>query len=315
MSGRRLGAVEWLKALYEVLASIRESRREELSPSLSYSAGTVYPDALKVAVKHGVRDTELLESLVEFGALEKLYYDSLVACPKCGSIRLLSRFRCPHCGSVNLRKVSVVAHTACGGINTIEEERASPRCSKCGKPLKEVSVIGRLYQCLSCGARFETPLPAYSCTDCNHAFDYRDARYVSIHKYKVKKENLDSVAKKLLLEIAEEVGRAEGFKVETGVQAKGLSGYYHPVDLAFSSGGETIHLDIIAESPRAMSETLANIAKSPDLQSKHFVLAPKSLESGLRGRASGNVITYSDAHELSEKIKQVFKEVKERKRS
>ena len=315
MSGRRLGAVERLEALYEALASIRGSKREELTPSLSFSAGTVYPDVLKVAVKHGVSDTELLEGLAELGALEKVYYDSLVACPKCGSTRLLSRFRCPHCGGSNLRKIAVVAHLACGGINTVEEESGSPRCTKCGKPLREVSVIGRLYQCLGCGARFETPLPAYSCTDCNHAFDYRGARYVSVYKYRVRRENLDSVAKKLLMELAKEVGSAEGFKVETAVQAKGRSGYYHPVDLAFSSGGETIQVDIVAESPRAMSETLASIAKTPDLQSKHFVLVPKSLESSLQNLASGNMLTYSDAHDLSEKIKQVFREVKERKRS
>jgi len=314
MNERRAETVKRLEVLYEALASVRESGREELTPSLSFSAGTVYSDVLKVAVKHGVRETELLEGLVEFGALEKVYYDSLVACPKCGSTRLLSRFRCPHCGGSNLRKIAVVAHSACGSINTVEEESESPRCTKCGKPLREVAVIGRLYQCLYCGARFETPLPAYSCTDCNHAFDYRDARYVSVYKYRVRKENLESVAKRLLVEIAKEVGSAEGFRVEAAVQVKGGSGYYHPVDLTFRRGKETVLVDVVVESPRAMSETLASIAKAPDLQSKHVVLVPKSMESTLRGLASGGAITYSDARDLSEKIKQVFKGVKEKEK-
>jgi len=306
-----------LEALYEVLASIRESGRQELTPSLSLGAGAVYPEVLKVALKHGVRDVELLESLTELGALEKLYHDSLVACPKCKSIRLFSKLRCPYCGSENLRKIAVVAHLTCGGVNVVEEGAESrPKCSKCGKPLAEVSTIGKLYQCLACGARFETPLPAYRCADCGHAFDYREARYVTIHKYRVKRENLDGLAKKLILEIARMVGAAEGFNVEVAAQVKGRSGYYHTVDLAFSDGREVVYIDAVAESPRAMSEALASIAKTPDLQSRHIVLAPKSLESSSQGLASGDVLTYSDVHDLSEKIGQVLKEVKEkRKRS
>ena len=314
MSWTKRGALERLKALYEALASIRESGRQELTPSLTFGAGAVYPEVLKVAAKHGVSDTELLEGLVELGALEKLYHDSHVACPRCGSSRLLSKFRCPYCSGENLRKIAVVAHSACGGINTVEEGAESPpKCSKCGRPLAEVSTIGRLYQCLACGARFETPLPAYRCFDCGSAFDHREARYVSVQKYRVKREILESLAKKLLIELAREVGTADGFKVEVSVQAKGVSGYYHPIDLAFSDKRETVYVDIVAESPRAMSETLANVAKTPDIQLKYFVIAPKSLESSLKGLASGNVITYSDARDLIDKVRQLLKKVREGK--
>jgi DNA-directed RNA polymerase subunit RPC12/RpoP len=310
MEGR--GRRERLEALYETLAAIRESGRQELTPSLSLGAGAVYPEALKVAAKYGLRDVDLLDGLVELGALEKLYHDSVVACPKCGSIRLFSKLRCPHCGSENLKKVSIVAHATCGGINTVDEDAKNPRCSKCGKPLTEVTVIGRLYQCLGCGARFETPLPAYKCADCGHAFDYREARYITVYKYRVKKESLDVAIKKLLTEIAREVAAAEGFKVEVAAQARGRSGFQHPVDLVLTDGKATIYLDVVAESPRAMSETLSNLAKTPDLQSKHAVLAPKSLENGLQRFAGSNVYTYGDAHELGEKVSQVLKEAREK---
>jgi DNA-directed RNA polymerase subunit RPC12/RpoP len=306
--------IERLEALYEALAAIQRSGREELAPSLSLSAGAVYPEALKVAAKYGLRDTDLLEELAELGALEKLPHESLVACPKCGSIRLLSKLRCPNCGSENLKKVSIVAHTTCGGINTVDEDARNPRCSKCGKPLTEVTVIGRLYQCLSCGARFEAPLPAYKCVDCGHAFDYREARYATVYKYRVKRENMESVAKKLLTEIAREVAAAEGFKIEAAAQVRGASGFQHAVDLTLTRGGEAIHVDVVAESPRAMSETLADLAKTPDLQSKHIVLAPKSVESGVQRLGRGNVVTYSDARELEEKLRQVLRGEKAGKR-
>jgi DNA-directed RNA polymerase subunit RPC12/RpoP len=311
---RKLGVSQKLAALYEVLANIQASGRTELVPAISLNAGIVYPEALKATVKYGVRDTDLIEDLVKLGALERLYHDSMVACPKCGSIKLFSKLRCPYCGSEHLKKISVVAHATCGGITTLDEGAENAHCSKCGKPLTEMTVIGRLYQCLSCGVRFETPLPAYKCADCGYVFDYREARYVTIHKYRVKRESLDSIAKKLLVEIAREVGETEGFKVEMAVQAKGKSGFQHPVDLAFSDGKETVYLDVVVESPRAMSETLANLAKTPDLQAKHNVLAPKSLESGLQGFAGSNVLTYSDAHDLSEKIKQLLKEGREKGR-
>jgi DNA-directed RNA polymerase subunit RPC12/RpoP len=313
MEGR--GRRERLEALYETLAAIRESGRQELTPSLSLGAGVVYPEALRVAAKYGLRDTDLLDGLVGLGALEKLYHDSVVACPKCGSIKLFSKLRCPHCGSENLKKIAVVAHATCGGINTVDEDAKNPRCSKCGKPLAEMTVIGRLYQCLSCGARFETPLPAYKCADCGHTFDYREARYVTVYKYRVKRENLESVAKKLLTEIAREVAAAEGFKIEAAAQVRGASGFQHAVDLALTHGKGSIYVDVVAESSRAMSETLANLAKTPDLQSKHIVLAPKSVESSVQRLARGNLITYSDAHELEEKLRQTLKEEKTGKSS
>lgn len=292
-----------LEALYEALTHVRGSGRSELTPTVSFGAGVVYPELLKVVVKYGVRDVDLLEDLEKLGVLEKLYYDSIIACPSCGSTRLFSKLRCPYCGSENLKKIAAVAHTTCGGITMVDEGAESPRCSKCGKPLAESTVIGRLYQCLNCGARFETPLPAYKCADCGRAFDYREARYLAIYKYKVRRENLDSVAKKLLIEIAREVGEAEGFKVEVAAQARGRSGFYHTVDLAFSDRGKTIYMDVIADSPRAMSEALASLAKMPDLQSEHTVLVPKNIEKGLQGLSEGRVVAYGDAHDLSEQVK------------
>lgn len=307
----RAGKEPPVEALYDTISQVLRDGKELLTPTFSYTAGVIYVDTLKVAVRYGVRDIDVLEKLAELGALEKEYHDSMVECPKCGSFRLFGKLKCPNCDSEKLRRISLVSHLKCGAVSSVEDiSRAS--CSKCGERLSgENSVIvSRLFSCLNCGARFETPLPSYRCSDCGYSFDYREAGYVVLYSYRVKREAAARVAKQLLVREAQEVAEAYQVSAKASAQVTGRSGYQHPVDLVLSDGKGTVYVDLVPEYAASMSEALSAVAKKSDLASRHILVSPKTLEGSLQALGvKADVIAYSDAADMRAKLSQLIKEV------
>lgn len=304
------------QALYDMLLEISRSGRSELTPTISYTAGIIYPDAFRIARKYGYKEVDVLNSLVELGVLEKSPYDSFVTCPKCGSFRLLSKLQCPRCGSKNLRRTTLVSHISCGYTGPLEDMATNEGyvCKKCGKPLGKEGegyiVLGRLFTCEECGARFDSPLPAYKCISCGLEFDYRNADYVVVFKYRVNGRVLKQKAKQLLVELVERAARAEGLVARSPAQAPGKSGYSHPVDIEVTDGKERIYLDVIHDSATAMSEALAAIGKGSDMAANlHVILAPSDVvKKTLRGGENFKAMSYDSAEEAYSKLKQLFRE-------
>jgi len=302
-------------ALHEVLREIAASNLDVIEPSISHSTGVIYPLILKVAARYGISEKEALEELTLLGVLEREPHESIVVCPNCGSLRLFSKLHCPNCGSESLRRMLILAHVTCGGVNVVEEAEKLPNCSKCRKPLQDAKTIGTLYQCLNCGARFETPLPSWRCADCKLTFDYKRARYTNIYRFRIRKEKLPETAKQLLVAIASREIAAAGLKVASSTQVKGKSGYYHSVDIAAStSDGTKMYVDIVADSSRALSEVLASIAKEADFEDRHIVFAPKSLEKSAPSGMGSNITYYESAKDLQERLAQILEKLKAKKR-
>lgn len=300
-------------ALHEILRVIAASNLEVLEPSISYSTGVIYPLVLKTAAGYGVSETEVLEELTRLGILESEPHENVVMCPSCGSLRLFSKLHCPNCGSDSLRKTLILAHVTCGGVNVVEEAEKLVNCSKCGKPLKDTKTIGTLYQCQNCGARFEAPLPSWRCADCRLTFDYKQARYTVIYRYRVRRDKLPETAKQLLVAITSREIATAGLKVASSTQVKGKSGYYHSVDIAASSSdGTHVYVDVIADSSRALGEMLASIAKETDLEGWHIIFAPKSLEKSAPSGTGSNIIYYENAKDLQEKINNLLRKIRKR---
>ncbi len=300
-----------IEALYDVLSQIIRDGKELLTPTFSYTAGVIYVDILKVAARHRLRDIDVLEKLSELGALEKEYHDSMVVCPKCGSFRLFGKLKCPNCGSEKLRRISLISHLKCGTVSSVEE---MPRaiCSKCGERLSQGNsvIVSRLFSCSDCGARFETPLPSYRCSDCGHSFDYREASYMVLYSYRVKKEAAERVAKQLLVKGAQEVAKAYQVSARVSAHVVGKSGYQHPVDMVLSDGKGTVYVDLVPEYAASMSEALSAIAKRSDLAGRHVLVSPKSLENSLQALAvKADVVTYTDAADMRSKLSQLIEEV------
>lgn len=296
-----------VEVLYDAISQVIRDGKELLAPAVSYTAGVVYADILKVVTRYGVRDIDVLEKLSELGALEKEYYDSMVECPKCGSFRLFGKLKCPNCGSEKLRKISLVSHLKCGTVSNVEEE-SKAFCSKCGEQLSEKNsvIVGRLFNCLDCGARFETPLPSYRCSDCSYKFDYREARYVVLYSYRVRRDTAARTAKQLLVMEAQEVAKTYAISVNVSAQVIGKSGYQHPIDLVLSDGKGTVYVDLVPDYAASMSEALSAIAKRSDLAGKHVLISPKSLEKSLQELAvKADVVTYSDAADMRTKLSQL----------
>lgn len=301
-------------ALHEALRLIASSNTSVVEPSISFSTGVIYPIIVKVAAQYGISESEVLEELNRLGVFEKEPHETLVSCPNCNSIRLFSKLHCPGCGSDNLMKTLILTHATCGGLNVLEEAEKTPNCTKCGKPLHETKVIGTLYQCRNCGARFEAPLPAWRCADCRLSFDYKQNRYMTIYRYKVNKDKIQTAEKQLLVSLALEGFADLGLKVASAPQVKGKSGYFHSVDLALTGGLTPLYVDIVPDSPRALGEALSSIAKTTDLDGEHIIFIPKTLEKSVASAPGGNVLFYENARDLLQKTIQLQEKLKVKKR-
>lgn len=302
--------------LYEALLHISRLEGEEIIPSFSYTIGFVYGDLFKIASKHRVSDRDLLDELTRIGVLEKIPYDSFVKCPRCKSFRLLSRFKCPRCGSKNLRRITMVSHVPCGYTGVLEDMATAEGyvCKKCGKPLRregdDYIVIGRIFTCEDCGARFDNPLSAFKCSNCQLEFDYKNADYVTVYKYRIRRDVLKEKARQVLVELVKAAARAEGLRVEAPSRAPGRSGYTHEVDVAVSDGKKHVLIDVVHESTSAMSEALAALGKGSDIiASMHLLLAPTKVVEmePLKSSESIKTLGYETAEEAYNKLREMLR--------
>lgn len=298
-------------ALIDVLVTVLRAGIDRLAPEFSSELGYYYPDVLRIAVKHKIRDLDALEELANLGAFEREYHDSMILCPNCGSHSVIPKFKCPVCGSERLRKEITLTHVSCGAVNIVERVPGSS-CRKCGELLKpdNTVVIGVLYGCQSCGAHFETPSPLFKCAVCNSAFDHKDASYVSVYAYRVKAEEASRLAKQLIIAEVRSLAESAGLAVTQPAKARGQSGFEHTFDIAVSDGKKTTLIDVVASGPRAVIEALTSVAKLADTgERSHFVMVPKEIEGKVRANPAELLKTYEDSADIHEKVSRILEAV------
>lgn len=299
-----------IEVLIDALSVVLQAKLEKLAPEFSSELGYYYPDILKVAARHKLRDVDILEELAELGALEREYHDSMILCPVCGSHNLVSKLKCPSCGSHRLRKEVTISHVKCGAVNTVERISGST-CRKCGEPLKHDNTltIGVLYGCLTCGLRFEAPSPFYKCATCGAYFDHKDADYVSVHVYRVRPE-APALEKQLIIAEVRSLAESAGLIVSQPAKVKGQSGFEYTFSLSASDGRRTLRIDVIEPGPNAMAEALASAAKISDVSDGyHILVAPKELEGKVKTNPADIVKTYEKSSDIREKVSQVIESI------
>lgn len=165
-------------------------KKAEILPTYDLSLGFRYETVESVfdeTVPPGKAE-EFLEHLNHLGILKKSFFDTVSACPICGSTSITLHYRCSKCHSRHIVKTGLTEHIPCGSIDERDkyiQEHLMPTCPKCGTRLVEGEYrdMGLWYVCRECGERFEHPHLDVFCRKCDKQFTVETAIVREIPKY------------------------------------------------------------------------------------------------------------------------------------
>jgi CheY-like chemotaxis protein len=113
-----------------LLQAMRDEQITEFKPSISDEKGVIYPEIEKI-IPDPVEYHQVFEFLEKYGILKREFYDSVLVCPSCGSIKISVRFSCSSCRSTSIDKQAGIFF----------------KCNVCGK---ETSMPEHIYICGDC---------------------------------------------------------------------------------------------------------------------------------------------------------------------
>jgi len=145
-------------------------------------------------------DEPLLNDLVSKGFLKRDFIDKLLACPKCSSLSIITKYACPRCGSINLEKTKIVQHIECGYTDSIIKFLRPDNtlvCPKCGREVNEknMKVYIQFFECLSCGLKTSQPNIVHMCGNCGNIFKPIDAVLKSVYIYELSSKGRELIGK------------------------------------------------------------------------------------------------------------------------
>ena len=224
-----------------LLRNLLESGKEaETLPTYDPSFGFRYKtveSAFNENVPPGEAE-ELLERLYHLGILRKSFFDTVSACPVCGSTSITLHYCCPRCTSRHIAKTGLTEHIPCGNIDergNYYQGRLVPACPKCGAELVEGEYrdMGLWYICRECGEKFEHPNLDLICRKCDNQFTIQTAIVREISKYALNPSREHEVRQNVTsLESINELLTELGFSVEMPASAIGeKSGIQHNFSL------------------------------------------------------------------------------------
>lgn len=319
--------IEFLKYLkYILLAFLLDNNTKIISPSFSLITGISYPELLgRVTINRRLL-LELLKSLSEEGFLKRELVNKAIACPKCGYFEVITRYYCPSCDSFNLDKVSLISHKTCGfiGINRdFKKINDKLVCPKCGRVLEKESyiVMGKVFECLDCKARFDQPMIRHFCLKCNHEFDMLSSNLVPIYKYIVNLDKVKTIASEIAIKVLSSSLRELGFEI-VGNTITGRSGIIHTFDIIAVKDNFKIGIDFVppgTEEQDVFKVFTVSFGKTMDLSDVMIILAiPHDVSQSLpsfhhNSSVNFNSIRYKKFSELSDLLKDLIEKSKSKK--
>lgn len=233
-----------------------EKQVETLNPHIEFAKGVVYPEV--ASILHDKNSSEIeafLQKLANDGFLERKLVDRIIKCSSCGSPEVYSKYRCEKCQSFNISLVEILVHPLCGYSGSKSNFLASPRgssyliCPKCkrvvgttttpttGATKKDYTSFGKIFECNSCGSRFDSPTIVHKCKKCNTVFTYNEANYSPVYKYTLSSKTVgDFMGGHFSLPAIAEWFKREGFNAEAPKDLVGKSGAVHHFDIVLSTG-------------------------------------------------------------------------------
>ncbi len=155
--------------------------------------GYVYPEAAHILQPEEVGgEIFILESMAKSQFLERVFYDTIHICPKCGHHDLNFREVCPNCEYGDIVQKKMITHLGCGYRGPGEEFRQGNeyRCPNCEDALHKAGedfevTPSATHVCKGCREEFIDPLVNCRCMNCDHQFDVVSALVRKIYSYKL----------------------------------------------------------------------------------------------------------------------------------
>jgi hypothetical protein len=154
--------------------------------------GNVYKPSFFSGELHYRLHRQVLEMFAKHGAAEAKVIDTILVCPECEGTAYTIRPGCPSCGSHSIRPDQLIHHYACGNVDlmekfTINRERGSISCGKCGKDRLIINVdydvsVG-LQRCMECGWTGNGAKLIGRCSCCDISFLITEAKEAQLIEY------------------------------------------------------------------------------------------------------------------------------------
>lgn len=306
------------------LRALLHNTREEIVPSYDPARGFVYKSVESILDQEidAKKIAEMLERLARLGVLRKSFFDSVSACPNCGSTILTLHSTCIKCKSRQLSKTSLTEHVPCGYIGE-RENYSNGRCPKCGRSLNETPYVdmGRWYKCKKCGEKFEHPQFDINCKNCGETFRIEDANLAEIWKYSLSERRLKEVRQNVAsLDSVSKLLKDLGFKIETpGILVGEKSGVHHNFSLSarkeISGRQYLIALDmVVSEIEVAASPVILYIYKTSEVSVDLpvFIAIPKLSGPALKAAKGRNILLIEGCPEEADNLRRLKLEIQNR---
>ncbi len=167
-------------------------------------SSTSYPQAEKILNLSTVETVEVLESLVEYDYLKKIFYDQFLVCPGCASSNIKISAVCPNCESLRTQEKEIIEHLTCGhqaGTEKFERDDGSYFCPKCNKELRAIGVdyakMSNINICESCGKYFDELDYILRCDSCEKDFRLEEGEKKKVYSYELNERKKMELRRKL----------------------------------------------------------------------------------------------------------------------
>lgn len=155
--------------------------------------GYEYPEAAEIFHPEEVGgEIYVLESMAKAKMLERVFYDTIHICKRCGHHDLNFREVCPFCDYADLVVKRLITHLSCGRQGLEDEFWSNDelRCPECGDALHHEgedyeTFDSTVYMCAGCRAEFADPIVNCRCIHCDALFDVGEAERRKIYAYKL----------------------------------------------------------------------------------------------------------------------------------
>lgn len=313
----------------KLLRNLLESGKEaEILPAYDPSFGFRYKtveSAFDENVPMGETE-ELLERLNHLEILNKSFFDTVSACPVCGSTSITLHYRCPRCISHHIVKTGLTEHVPCGNIDERDkyyQGHMLPECPKCGAKLVEGEYrdMGLWYVCRECGERFEHPNLDLICRKCQNKFTVQTATVREISKYFLNPDKEQEIKQNVTsLESINRLLTELGFNVEMPASVIGeKSGIQHKFSLiARKNVGDCENIvaidHAVGDIEVGVSPLILYIYKTSEVKVDLpiFVSIPKLSETAKRIAQGHNLLIIEGIPREKEQIAMLHDEIQKR---
>ncbi|MEM4312166.1 MAG: hypothetical protein QXX95_07240 [Nitrososphaerales archaeon] len=284
---------EWSRYLTnpKIEKMLNSIKGKNLEPEYDIKIGYHYPIVEEVLGKDPNEAKKTLEELVSLGILNKYVIVKEIVCSDCGSSSLSLSLACPFCGSRDVYLNSLMEHTPCGSMgieSSFIDSSGLKLCPKCKIEIKneEIRIVGKWFECKSCGRKLREPKLIYQCRMCKKEHTVEDVKFELIYGYSLnpKVSELLELSMKLVGSIIK-VFKKKGYEIELASSVPGASGVNHVFDLLSKKGSEIIGIDFSFSSEGVDAEKVIKFfAKTFDtkMSDKSFLIAYPNLKESAR---------------------------------